>query len=202
MYVEALVDGVDVIISTLGSPSNKILIMETSAETLTAVLKKKGTNIPRVLWMTSIGVNEVTEQGHHYRISGSCCPSCSLCCGYGLFGCLVFKCLVPNAIGQNLWNDMGESENVFRLPQNEAILKKTVIVRPTNMTPVSEHAVFSDEWTKEGGNPSYIVRMAEEPPPNMWIYRRAISAFLLDHVENAKFDGQAVSLFQGKPTKE
>ena len=33
---------------------------------------------------------------------------------YGCFGFLQFKCLIPYIIGQDLWNDMGLSEDVIR----------------------------------------------------------------------------------------
>mmetsp|Transcript_12356 Transcript_12356/g.13557 ORF Transcript_12356/g.13557 Transcript_12356/m.13557 type:complete len:112 (+) Transcript_12356:3-338(+) len=110
-------------------------------------------------------------------------------------GCLVFKCLVPHLIGQNLWDDMGTSEDVLR--DHQDILEGTVIVRPTNMWPVSEHATFSDEWRKEGGENVFVFKKADEPPPNIWVSRRAIAAGLLSLVSDKSFDGTAISLFQG-----
>ena len=155
--------------------------------------------------MTTIGVNEAIKQGHHYGIKENCCPSCWLCCGYGCFGCMVFNMLIPCIIGQALWDDMGHSEDVIR--EVERIKARTTIVRPTNMDPPEEHAVFSEEWRKVGGeNINYLTKMADEDPPNMWINRRSIANFLLDCVEEdiigTKFEGSAVSLFQGKPNEK
>ena len=87
--------------------------------------------------------------------------------------------------------------------REDKIKERTTIVRPTNMDPPvdgPEHNAFAEGWRNEGGeNTNYLVKMADEDPPNMWITRRAIAAFLLDCVDDTKFDGKAVSLFQGKP---
>ena len=69
--------------------------------------------------------------------------------GYGFFGLLQFKILIPHVIGQDLWDDMGHSETVIR--KNAIIKQRTVIARPGNMYPVSEAATFSEQWHKEGG---------------------------------------------------
>jgi len=103
--VEVLVDGAGVAIITRGSPNKETLILELSARTLTAVLRKNATSIPRLLWMTSIGINEATQQGHECGISASCCPSCTICCGYGLMGCRIFHCVIPCLNGEDLWDD-------------------------------------------------------------------------------------------------
>ena len=154
--------------------------------------------------MTTVGVNEAIKQGHLYGCKENCCPSCWLCCGYGCMGCLVYNMLVPCIIGQRLWDDMGHSEDVIR--SNEKVKARTTIVRPTNMHPADRPPAFSDEWRKIGGeNINYLTKMAEENPPNMWVNRRTIANFLLDCVDEeaigTKFEGSAVSLFQGKPNK-
>ena len=43
--------------------------------------------------------------------------------------------------------------------------------------------------------------MSDESPPNMWINRKTVATFILDCVNETKYDGKAVSLFQGEPTK-
>lgn len=198
-----LVTGADVVISTLGSPSNTVLVMKTAAETLVNVLDAMD-DPPRVVWMTTIGVNEATKQGHRYGCKENCLPSCWLCCGYGCFGCLVYNMLVPCIIGRQLWDDMGHSEDVIR--GNEKVKARTTIVRPTNMHPADNHQAFTDDWRTDGGeNINYLTKMAEENPPNMWVNRRSIANFLLDCVDEeiigTKFEGSAVSLFQGKPNE-
>lgn len=198
-----LVTGANVVISTLGSPSNSVLVMKIAAETLVKVLSEMD-NPPRVIWMTSIGVNDAIKQGHRYGCKENCLPSCWLCCGYGCFGCLVFNMLVPCLIGQNLWNDMGHSEDVIN--GDEKIKALTTIVRPTNMHPAGGHEAFTEEWKKEGGdNIEYLTKVADENPPNMWVNRRTIANFLLDCVDEevigTKFEGSAISLFQGKSTE-
>ena len=151
--------------------------------------------------MTTVGVNEAIPQGHHYGFKENCCPSCWLCCGYGCMGCLIYNMVVPCLIGRRLWDDMGHSEDVMR--REDKIKERTIIVRPTNMHPAEAHNAFTEEWRNEGGeNLNYAVKMADEDPPNMWMNRRAIAAFLLDCVEDTKYDGKAVSLFQGKPDKK
>jgi len=202
--VRDLVTGADVIISTLGSPSKHVLVMRTAAETLVKVLADME-EPPRVIWMTTVGVNEAIKQGHHYGCRENCCPSCWLCCGYGCFGCLVFNMLVPCVIGQALWDDMGHSEDVIR--ESETVKARTTIVRPTNMHPATQTPPFTELWREEGGdNINYTTTMANEDPPNMWVNRRTIANFLLDCVNEdvigTKFDGCAVSLFQGPITKQ
>ena len=161
--------GVDVVIGTLGSPSKQMLIMRAAAEALVKALANLTTKTmappPRVVWLTTIGVNEATAQGHKYGLSARCLPACSCCCGWGCFGCLVFKCLIPYVIGQGVWDDMGLSEDVIR-NAGDAIRSRTVLVRPTNMHPPSEAAAFSDAWRKEGGeNVRYQTRRADEVKP-------------------------------------
>ena len=41
--------------------------------------------------------------------------------------------LIPCIIGQNLWDDMGHSEDVIN--ENDKIKALTTVVRPTNMHP-------------------------------------------------------------------
>jgi len=195
-----LVTGVDVVISTLGSPNKHTLIMKTAAETLVKVLDGME-DPPRVVWMTTIGVNEAIKQGHHYGFKENCIPSCSLCCGYGCMGCMIYCLLVPCMISQTFWDDMGHSEDVIRA--NEKVKAITTIVRPTNMEPADGKEAFTEEWRKQGeGDITYLTKMANEDPPNMWMNRKAIANFLLDCVEDeiigTKFQGDAVSLFQGK----
>ena len=112
----------------------------------------------------------------------------------------MFNMLIPCIIGQNLWDDMGHSEDVIN--ENDKIKALTTIVRPTNMHPAEAHEAFTEEWRKEGGdNIEYLTKMANEDPPNMWVNRRSIANFLLDCVDEGKigtkFEGTAVSLFQG-----
>ena len=151
--------------------------------------------------MTTVGVNEAIKQGHHYGCKENCMPSCWFCCGYGCMGCLVFNMLVPCLIGQALWDDMGHSEDVIR--GNDKVKALTTIVRPTNMHPADCKEAFTEEWKNQGGEDiTYLTKLAEENPPNMWVNRRAIANFLLDCVDaeaiGTKFDGSAISLFQGK----
>jgi len=182
---------VDVVISTIGSPNNNVLVVQETAEAMVTVLQSHK-EMPRIVWMTSTGINEATGQAEMYP----CCGEPNRCCfGYGLFGWLQFQVLIPCAIGQALWDDMGHSETVIR--NHDTIYAKTVIVRPTNMTPVSETPVFSDEWRKEGGdNLEYVLVGADDPPPGKWICRKAIAAALLDLATDSSKDGTAVSLFQ------
>ena len=65
-------------------------------------------------------------------------------------------------------------------------------------------AAFSDAWRKqeEGLSASYLTKTASDSPPNMWISRTAIAAFMLDCVADTSFDGTAVSLFQGSNPEE
>ena len=161
------VEGADVIVSALGSPSKAHLIMRESAEALVQVLEamEDEAERPRLVWLTTVGVNEATRQGHMYGCCEACLPSCSLCCGYGCMGCLIFKYLIPKIIGQGVWDDMGESELELR---KSKIIKSTTIVRPTNMTPTETGAPFSDQWRKAGGpSPKYKAVAADKPPPNM-----------------------------------
>ena len=160
--------------------------------------------ISRVVWVTTIGVNEAIKQGHHYGCKENCIPSCSLCCGYGFMGCMIYCLLVPCVISQTFWDDMGHSEDVIRA--NEKVKAITTIVRPTNMEPADGKVAFTEEWRKQGGeNITYLTKTADEEPPNMWINRRTIANFLLDCVEEdkigKKFQGEAVSLFQGKSSE-
>jgi len=179
----------DVIISTIGSTRTSIIV-EKAANALVGAL---GADAPRIIWMTSTGINEATDQAKSYPLFGA--PS-RWFFGYGGFGWLQFKILIPYIIGQDLWDDMGLSEDVIRA--NEKICAKTVIVRPTNMHPVSESPVFSEEWWKEGGTDEelgYVLIGAEDPPPGKWIVRRAIAAALIDLGTDTSHDGTAKSLF-------
>lgn len=183
---------VHVVISTIGSPNKETLVVKKAAEALVAALKDKS-SIPRVVWMTSTGINEATDQAKSYPLIGST-PS-QWFFGYGLFGWLQFKILIPYVIGQNLWDDMGHSEDVIR--EQEAIVKKTVIVRPGNMKPVSESATFSEQWRKEGGDDlEYKFVGPTDPPPGIWIVKKALAKALADLVQDASRDGTAVSVFQ------
>lgn len=180
----------DAIISTLGSSKTTIMV-KTAAEALVGALDEP--TFPRIIWMTSTGINEATDQAKSYPMFGK--PS-RWCCGYGAFGWLQFKIIIPCIIGQELWDDMGFSEDVIRA--SEKVYSKTVIVRPTNMEPVSENTAFSEEWWKEGCGDEklgYVLIEAEDPPPGKWINRRAIAAALIDLVTNTSHDGTAKSLF-------
>lgn len=97
---------------------------------------------------------------------------------------------------------MGHAEDVIRA--DAGVSGRTVIVRPTNNHPTSEHAAFSDAWRKQedGLSASYLTKTASDSPPNMWISRTAIAAFMLDCVADTSFDGKAVSLFQGPSPKK
>ena len=100
--------------------------------------------------------------------------------------------------GQDLWDDMGTSELVLR--KEPEIIKKTVIVRPTNMAPPSEAIAFTSEWKDTGGADDeliYLWKDANDPPPGKWINRRSIAVAVLDLVEDPSRDGTALSLFQG-----
>ena len=113
---------------------------------------------------------------------------------------MMFFCLIPFVVGQPLWKDMETSEDVIRRENNIPV--RTTIVRPTNFHPTNPHKTFTDKWRKEGGKyTNYLTKTAEENPPNMWINRRSIAMFLLDCIIETKFDGNAVSLFQGRPNK-
>lgn len=180
----------DVIISTLGS-SKTVIMVKKAAEALVAALDAP--KMPRIIWMTSTGINEATDQAKSYPMFGK--PSLWFF-GYGGFGFLQFKLLIPYVIGQDLWDDMGYSEDVIRT--SEKVNAKTVIVRPTNMDPVSEHSAFSEEWWKEGCSDKelgYVLIKADDPPPGKWINRRAIAAALIDLVSDSTYDGTAKSLF-------
>ena len=150
--------------------------------------------------MTTIGINEAISQGHQYGCMTNCCPGCTICGGCGCCGIALFCWLVPHVIEQDAWKDMESSEDVIR--REEFLRSKSVIVRPTNMRPVNANKAFTEKWRKQGGeNTNYLVKMADESPPNMWINRRTVATFLLDCVGEHKYDGKAVSLFQGEPTK-
>merc|ERR1712183_836396 len=193
--IQKLLDAaeVDVIISTLGSPSNTTLVVEPAAKALTSVLKTMN-KVPRIIWMTSTGINEATEQAMMYTMFGK--PASKWFFGYGFFGWLQFKLLIPYVIGQDLWDDMGKSELCF-LEAAEEIKNKTVLLRPTNMQPVSETKVFSEEWRNEGGkNLKYLLVKASDPPPGKWMVRKAISQCIIDLITDTKYDGTAMSLFQ------
>ncbi len=184
----------DVIISTIGSPNNENLVVKKCAEAMVSVLRtsSSSTRMPRIIWMTSTGLNEATDQAKSYPMIGN--PS-QWCFGHGIFGWLQFNLLIPYVIGQDLWNDMGFSEDVIRA--EEEIFSKTVIIRPSNMKPVSEHPTFSKEWREEGGeNLTYKLVNHDDPPPSVWINRRAIAAALIDLIMDDSHDGTAKSLFQ------
>ena len=69
------------------------------------------------------------------------------------------------------------------------------------MWPVSEHAAFTEEWRKEGGeNGKYLLVSADDPPPGKWMNRRAIAKALCDLMEDDSRDSTAVSLFQDGTT--
>lgn len=193
--IQALLDAspnIDVIISVVGS-SKTTLVVKKTAEALLGALTTNDDAIPRVVWMTSTGINEATEQAKSYPLFGA--PS-SWFFGYGGFGWLQFNLLIPYVIGQELWDDMGYSEDVIRA--NERIYKKTAIIRPTNMWPVSENSAFSEAWWKEGGSDEdleYSLIEAKDPPPGKWVFRRAIANALIDLVTDDSHDGTAKSLF-------
>ena len=158
------------------------------------------TTFCRVIWMTTIGINEAISQGQQYGCMTNCCPICAFCCGQGCFGIAMFCWLVPFVIEQDSWKDMEASEDIMR--REEVIRSRTTIVRPTNMFPTDAHRPFTLKWRNEGGeNTNYLIKMAYEEPPNMWINRRTVANFLLDCISETKYDGKAVSLFQGEPTK-
>jgi len=92
---------------------------------------------------------------------------------------------------------MAKSEDVLRSCGDETSTKQTVIVRPTNMHRVSEHAAFSEAWRKEGSeNVKYVLVPAYTTPPGKWINRWAIAAALCDlAVHDETRNGMAVSLF-------
>lgn len=187
-----LLQKADVIISTIGSPNKETLVVKKAAEALVGALGDQQDK-RRIVWMTSTGINEATDQAKSYPLFGRT-PS-RWFFGYGLFGWLQFKLLIPYVIGQDLWDDMGHSESVIR--EHADIGKRTVIVRPANMTPVSEAVAFSEQWRKEGGdNLEYKFVQAEDPPSSIWICRKAIAKALVDLVEDTSHDGTAVSLFQ------
>lgn len=181
----------DVIISTIGS-SNTHIIVKKAAEALVGALETSSST-PRVIWMTSTGINEATNQAKWYPLFGAPRP---WFCGYGGFGWLQFKIIIPYVIGQDLWDDMGHSEDVIRA--HAPICANTVLVRPTNMTPFSECPVFSKEWWNSGGTDEelgYVLIGAEDPPPGKWMVRRAIAAALIDLCTDVSHDGTAKSLF-------
>lgn len=180
----------DAIISTLGS-SKTVILVKKAAEALVGALDAP--TIPRIIWMTSTGINEATDQAKSYSLFGK--PNFWFF-GYGGFGLLQYKILIPYIIGQELWDDMGYSEDVIRA--SEKVYSETIIVRPTNMHPVSEHTAFSLGWWKEGCNDEelgYVLIEAEDPPPGKWINRRVIAAALIDLVSNTSYCGTAKSLF-------
>lgn len=184
----------DVIISTLGSTKTVIMVKK-AAEAMVAALDS-APNVPRIVWMTATGINEATDQAKSYPMFGK--PS-RWFLGYGGFGFIQYKILIKYIIGQELWDDMGYSEDVIRA--SEKINGKTVIVRPTNMHPVSEHLAFSEGWWKEGCGDEelgYVLIKADDPPPGKWINRRAIAAALIDLASDSEHDGTAKSLFAKK----
>lgn len=185
---------VQVVISTIGSPNKETLVVKKAAEALVEALNPndQSNNIPRIIWMTSTGINEATDQAKSYTLFGK---SSRWLFGYGFFGLLQFKILIPYVIGQDLWDDMGHSETVIR--ENAIIKQRTVIVRPGNMYPVSEAATFSEQWRKEGGdNMEYVLVGAQELPPGIWIVKRALASAICDLTEDMSHDGSAVSVFQ------
>ena len=150
--------------------------------------------------MTTIGINEAISQGHQHGCVTNCCPSCVICGGCGCCGIALFCWLIPHVIEQDKWKDMEASEDVIR--REGFIQSRTVIVRPTNMNPVNANKAFTEKWRKQGGeNVNYLVKKADESPPNMWINRRTVATFLLDCIDDHQYDGKAVSLFQGEKTK-
>ena len=140
----------------------------------------------------STGINEATDQAKSYTLFGK---SSRWLCGFGLFGLLQYKILIPYVIRQDLWDDMTRSETVIR---EKVIMKqRIVIVRPGNMYPISEAETFSDKWRKEGGdNIEYVFVRAEELPPGIWIVKRALAAAICDLIEDTSHDGSAASVFQ------
>ena len=194
--------GVDVVISTIGSPNKTTLVVQKAAEALVSALEgaaadKQQQQIPRIVWMTSTGINEATDQAKMYYPLFGKTPSKYNMFGYSLFGWFQYKLLIPFVIGQGFWDDMGYSEDLIRAASG-SISKKWVLVRPANMWPISEHPTFSEAWRNEGGDTlKYILAKADDPPVGKWICRRAIAAALLDLVEDPSHDGTAVSLFQG-----
>jgi hypothetical protein len=188
----------DVIVSTIGSSKTAIIVKQ-AAEALVGALENtvSTSSLPRIVWMTSTGINEAIDQAKAYPLFGA--PS-RWFFGYGGFGWLQFNILIPCMIGQDLWDDMGHSEDVLRADAHDQIYAKTVIVRPTNMSPISECPVFSNEWWNEGGTDEetelgYVLIGAEDPPPGKWIVRKVIAAALLDLCTETSHDGTAKSLF-------
>ena len=146
--------------------------------------------------MTSTGINEATDQAKSYALFGK---SSRWLFGYGFFGLLQFKILIPCVISQQLWDDMAHSETVIR---EFITVKERTVVRPGNMYPLSEAATFSEQWRKEGGdNLEYVFVGAEELPPGKWIVKRAIAAAICDLIEDTSHDGSAVSVFQRRGLK-
>lgn len=184
---------VDVIISAVGSSKTAIVVKKTADALVDALAAREECDMPRIIWMTSTGINEATDQAKSYPLFGK--PS-RWFFGYGGFGWLQFKVLIPYIIGQELWEDMGHSEDVIR--KSGGVSRRTVIVRPTNMWPISEEATFSQKWWAEGGDGKdleYSFVEAEDAPPGKWIYRRAIALALIDLVTDTSHDGTAKSLF-------
>jgi len=199
--LKELIQGCSILISCLGSPNKTTLIMTPIAKALVNLLEQEDEyDDLRILWMTSEGVNDGVPQA---RKMGCGFP----CCGWGCIGFMQYHCLIPYIISWGVWNDMATSEDVFTATSDEplvdqassTILKRTVLVRPQIMQPQSEHPTFSDQWRKEGGD---IIRyVAQNPstniPPNNFINRRSISKFFVDAIEDEKWDGTAVHLYQG-----
>ena len=151
-------------------------------------------DLPRILWVTVNGINEATEQAKSFPLFGKQ-PS-TWFFGYGFFGFLQFKLLIPYVISQALWDDMAASEDVIR--SKEAIVKKTTIIRPGNMKPAgSEAPAFSDQWRQEGGEDmSFVWANATDPPPGIWIVKKALAKAIVSLAEDSSKDGTAVSVFQ------
>jgi len=193
-----LVTGCDVIISCLGSPSPQMLLMQKAAEVLVSALKEvDDAALPRVVWISTVGVNDATIQGHHFGCSNGCCPSCCCCCGYGCNGMMMFCCLIPCVMTWDLWNDLGYAEDV--LFGDDRLRNRTVIARSCNMWPADGGgATFSKEWRETGGAPDMMEYQTTESsanPPAIWIRRQALAKFFVDAVEDTQWDGQAVSVF-------
>lgn len=197
---------VDIIISCIGSTSQDELVVEVCAKNIVlAIMKANLPSMPRIIWLSVIGVNESVQQAQQYPLWGEGQGTTWLPDGSSLFGWVLYNHVIPNIIGQNVWNDVANAERFLR---SSAIASQTVIVRPTNNYPASKSPAFSDEWRSEGGadgvdplectkETSYQIKNASDPPCNAWIYRRAIAKAICDLIANTEHDGSAISLFQG-----
>jgi len=198
--LKEVLQGCQVLISCLGSPSKENPIVEASALSLIKVLKEEEEAFRdvRVIWCSTEGVNDGVKQARKMGCSNGCLPSCNIF-GWGFMGFMQYACIVPYAIGQNVWDDMALSEDAFRNKSNANVSSHTVIVRPQIMVPFSEKAAFTEKWREEGGDViSYIVgHPSEKSPIGCFINKKSIAKFFVDAVESKEWDGTTVHLFQG-----